>query len=177
MRDITEKKLSDERLRVLATTDPLTSLHNRRHFQELAEIELIKAQRFGHQFSLLLLDIDEFKTINDTYDHTMGDEALKTMAYSCKTQLRDVDLMGRIRGKEFAVILPETNEKTAMEVAEQLRKAVANTSVHYNKYAIRIAISIGVASLKTGSETLEELFKQADLALYSKKSDRDPSVL
>lgn len=176
MRDITEKKLSDERLRVLATTDTLTSLYNRRHFQELADIELKKAQRFDHQFSLLLLDIDEFEAINDTYGDAMGDEALKAMAYSCKTQLRDVDLMGRIRGKEFAVILPEANEKTAMEVAEQLREAVANTSVHYDKYAIRITVSIGVASLKTGSETVEELFKQADLALYSEKNGRDSST-
>lgn len=176
MRDITEKKRSDERLRMMATTDALTSLYNRRHFQELAEIELKKARRFNHQFSLLLLDIDDFQGINDTYGGAMGDEVLKAMTYSCKTQLRDVDLMGRIRGKEFAVILPETDEKTAMDIAEHLQGAVANTSVHYDKYAIRITVSIGVASLKTGSETVEELFKQADLALYSEKTSRDSNT-
>jgi diguanylate cyclase (GGDEF)-like protein/PAS domain S-box-containing protein len=127
--DITERKLLEEELTRQAHIDYLTGVFNRRYFMERAEQELNRYKRYGNRLSLFMLDIDYFKQINDRYGHKVGDMVLTTLAQVCRSALRDMDFMGRMGGEEFAVLLPETDCKTAIEVAERLRELVARAQV------------------------------------------------
>ncbi|MES9855909.1 MAG: diguanylate cyclase [Sedimenticola sp.] len=153
-----------------AITDPLTSLHNIRHFQELAKCELRRAQRFDRPFIIMLLEIDKLEEINETYGYGMGDEATYTVAKTCSNQLRDIDIIGRIHGGGFAIVLPESDSNTALQVAQRLIDAVGTTSVHHKSYSLRITISIGITPMKHFDEPLEEVIQRADQALYRAKS-------
>src|SRR5476651_657861 len=128
---VTERGLSDQLvvdLGMLATTDGLTALFNRRHFEELARAEWARFQRYGRPLSLLLLDIDKFKSINDRSGHDAGDLVLKAVAHICQTTKRQPDVLARIGGEEFALLLPETDEAAAEIVAERFRNAIADHS-------------------------------------------------
>ncbi len=109
----------------MATTDPLTGLANRRHLIERAERELLRLQRFGNPFTLMTLDVDHFKRINDTYGHACGDRALCALAATCVGLLREIDMVGRMGGEEFTIILPETVGDEAMLVADRIRRGIA----------------------------------------------------
>ena len=170
IRDITKRKQAEERLHMLATTDPLTKACNRRHFQELAEDELRKSQRFDHPLTLMLLDIDFFKDINDSYGHTVGDEVIQAIMPVCQDQLRDVDIIGRFGGDEFSIIMPETNSEGATLVAERLRASLADIAIFHENQIINISVSIGIASLDRETIHYTELVKQADKALYKAKA-------
>ena len=168
--DITERKRMLEELRYLATTDGLTGLCNRRHFLELCERKLLRSRRYRSEVGLLMLDADHFKTINDTYGHSMGDEALRLVARLCRSQLREVDIIGRLGGEEFAVLLPQTGLQAGCEVAERLRNAIAQTTLPLDDgRMLRFTVSIGVCSCAAQNVTVEELLKAADQALYAAK--------
>lgn len=157
------------RLRELATLDGLTGALNRRAFLRSAETELGVARRYGRPLTVMMLDADHFKKVNDVHGHDVGDAVLKALAATCRKELRDVDLFGRLGGEEFAVALPETPVGPARLVAERLRKALADLEIAAGKTTLRFTVSIGVCALARPSDTIEGLLKIADGALYASK--------
>ena len=167
--DITESKEAEERLRFLATMDELTNMWNRRRFIQAIKDELERAHRYQEIFSLLMLDIDYFKVINDTYGHGAGDEVLRHIAYLIRQGLRQVDMPGRFGGEEFAIILPHVDLNAAYATAERLRQCIENTPAVYNRIEIPFSVSIGVATYQEGIKNEDEIYKLADDALYEAK--------
>ena len=174
-RDFSERKKVEQELERLAQTDSLTGLANRRHFMLQAEQELSRAQRYGGLLSLLMMDIDRFKLINDTYGHQTGDVVLQSIGEMCREALREVDQVGRIGGEEFAVLLPETDAAQALEVADRLRLMAAQRGVFLdNGQRLLFSISLGVTTLTSGKATIDTLLGQADQAMYqAKRSGRN----
>ena len=171
-RDVTERKRLEAELARQAHVDYLTGLCNRRHFMELGEAEFRRAARYGKMLSVGMIDIDNFKSINDTYGHAAGDAVLKALAEVCGQTLRDVDIVGRLGGEEFAVLMPETESEATFEAAERLRLALASVEVPLESraFAIKFTVSIGVANIRLADDCLERLLHRADLALYRAKS-------
>ena len=169
--DVTERKLMEEELTRQAHVDYLTGVFNRRHFMERAEQELQRSNRYGNALSLFMLDIDHFKPINDRYGHKVGDLVLTALAQWCRTALRDADILGRMGGEEFAVLLPQTDRATAIEVAERLRALVERSSVPLEGgLPIRLQVSIGVSSMTASEDNIDVLLHRADTALYVAKN-------
>lgn len=161
-----------------AYTDYLTGLNNRRSFIEKTEIELYRKERYGRELSLIMFDIDYFKLINDKYGHNVGDLVLKEIANICRLVLREIDIIGRIGGEEFAILLPETGIKEAVMVAERLRIAIENAKVIAFDKEIKFAASFGVTVTNNSNKTINELLNQADTALYkAKNSGRNKVVV
>ena len=162
----------------LATTDGLTGLFNHRVFQEKLSEELKKLSRYSEPTSLFLADIDFFKKINDTYGHPAGDFVLKEVSKIIRETIRDIDIAARYGGEEFAAILPRTDGKEAMDIAERLRKAVMNASFSSDTSSLRVTLSIGIATTPSDAKNKEELIEKADQALYyAKHNGRNRSVL
>jgi diguanylate cyclase (GGDEF)-like protein len=154
----------------LATTDALTGFASRRCFMERGELELLRARRFNHPLSVLFLDVDHFKLINDAYGHLTGDRVLKALAEACQGALRDIDLVGRLGGDEFAVLLAETDLAGATEVADRLRRTVEMSVIEaHGSTVIEVTTSIGVAVNDPADNSFEPLLARADAALYSAK--------
>lgn len=169
--DITERKQLEEELKRQARIDLLTGLNNRRHFFELAEQELARAKRHDVPLPALMLDVDHFKLVNDTYGHHVGDLVLQKLSEVCVKTLRGIDILGRLGGEEFAILLPETKSEQALEVAERLRLAVAGATVPLEQGgSIHLTVSIGVASVVATDAKIEDLLKRADTALYAAKN-------
>ncbi|PWC56504.1 diguanylate cyclase [Azospirillum sp. TSO22-1] len=170
VRDITERKRFENDLRILATTDPLTGLANRRAFLAAAERELARVRRYGRLAAVLMFDIDHFKRINDTHGHAVGDGALQTVATTARDLLRTTDLIGRLGGEEFGVLLPETEPPAALEVAERLRAALAGAPVPLpSGGGFHLTASIGVAVCDPRDASVEQALGRADRALYRAK--------
>jgi diguanylate cyclase (GGDEF)-like protein/PAS domain S-box-containing protein len=169
LRDISERKHAEEELRRLATTDSLTGMFNRGHFLELSKREVGRALRYHRPLSLMMIDIDHFKRINDNYGHDAGDRVLQTFALVGRDQIRDVDIFGRIGGEEFAILLPDTDFSSAGEVAERLRREVERTGVAVRDETVKITISIGVSTVSASIQNLDSLMTSADKALYKAK--------
>ncbi|MFQ5615004.1 MAG: GAF domain-containing protein [Anaerolineales bacterium] len=160
-----------ENVQYLATIDELTGIYNRRHFFELGEVEFERARRYQHPLSAIMLDIDHFKKINDTYRHASGDQVLRSLARICLESIRKVDILGRYGGEEFTILLPETPLPKACEVAERLRKIVGETSILINGGELSITVSLGVATTtKENIPDLASLLDLADTALYRAKN-------
>jgi len=153
----------------LSTSDPLTGALNRRHFMALMGREQKRAERYAARFSLLMLDIDHFKKINDTYGHQIGDEAIKHMAAACQAHLRPTDLLCRFGGEEFLVALTHTEETGAQIAAERIREAVAKVEIPADRNTVRFTVSIGVTTFVPGAR-VEQLIECADQALYAAKT-------
>ena len=169
--DITDRKRLEMELQRQAHTDYLTGVSNRRYFMEQAEHELERAERYGHALSIFMIDIDHFKKINDRYGHKVGDSVIMKLTAVCQEALRSVDILGRIGGEEFAILLPETAGKEATEIAERLRISIENAKVSLDEgLPIRFTISIGVASFVSRDENIDELLSLADRALYEAKN-------
>jgi diguanylate cyclase (GGDEF)-like protein len=152
-------------------TDELTGAASRRHFFALAQAELDRRNRYGGSLSLLMLDIDHFKEVNDTCGHKSGDRVLRRLVEICAQIVRRVDFVGRVGGEEFAILLPETGTEQAAMVAERLRKAVAAGEVHRDAgKPIRITASLGVATVESAQENIDTLMSRADDALYQAKN-------
>lgn len=162
----------------LAITDGLTGLFNHRHFQERLSQEFSRIDRFSEPLSVLIIDIDHFKKINDTYGHPVGDAVLKGVADKIRKTIRNIDISARYGGEEFAVILIGTDERGAMNMAERLRKAVMNKTFSADKNTFSVTISIGISTYTKGIKRKEELIEKADKALYrAKNSGRNRSLL
>jgi diguanylate cyclase (GGDEF)-like protein len=162
------RKVLEVELRILATTDPLTGVYNRRRFLELGDYEYLREARNRRGLSLLALDIDHFKKVNDTHGHGIGDETLVRFVQACSTCLRAMDTLGRIGGEEFAVLLPETALADACEVAERMRATVEDCAMNAPQGTFQVTVSIGVAQIQEG-ETFESMMARADLHLYGAK--------
>ena len=173
--DVTEHKKLEHELEHQARTDFLTGIPNRRHFLDLADLELARARRYGRPFSMLMLDLDLFKNINDRYGHRAGDLTLQKVVEVCGQILREVDIVGRLGGEEFGVILPETDAEQALQVADRVRQAVAMASVVLPKGgSVGITTSIGVATYSEADPDVDAVLNRADRALYhAKRSGRD----
>lgn len=173
--DITERKELELRLSELIIVDPLTGIFNRRHFEDIAPIEFSRARRYKHALSVLMFDIDKFKKVNDTYGHHAGDEILKEVNGVVSEVLRDNDILFRVGGEEFAVLLIETELEHAGRVAHRMRKNIVNNVFsHDGGEPIRLTISVGVSEIHDSDTGFEEAWKRADRALYkAKENGRD----
>jgi diguanylate cyclase (GGDEF)-like protein len=168
--NISERKKLESELTRQAHIDYLTGLLSRRRFMEQGEVELARAIRYDKPLSILMLDIDFFKKVNDTYGHQVGDAVLQALSKACQNTLRQVDIAGRLGGEEFGVILPETTDKEAHDVAERLREVIANTEVTIPVgLPIHLNVSIGVTTMKNKNTNIDVLLNQADKALYEAK--------
>ncbi|WP_408599447.1 GGDEF domain-containing protein [Pseudomonas sp. PLMAX] len=167
--DITDKKQLESELQRLATTDALTRSSNRRHFFEGAEQEFEQARQQGTPLSFLMLDIDDFKVINDTYGHQEGDNVLQHIADSGRAALRRGDLFGRIGGEEFAAVFPGCTPQMALQVAERVQREIQGLSFTHDGQTFGITVSQGLTSLTAEDESVENLFARADAAMYEAK--------
>lgn len=168
--DFTEFYRLKEELARQANTDELTGVRNRRSLLETARQEFSRASRYGHPMSMLLLDIDYFKRINDGFGHDVGDKVLKAVADACRRELRESDVLGRLGGEEFGVLLPNTDATGALSVAERLRARVDALALSGDwGESIRPKVSVGVACMQDAAR-VEVLLKRADEAMYAAKA-------
>ena len=167
--DVTDLVRNAEQLEKLATTDGMTGLHNRRQFMKLAEAEWGRFQRHGHPLSLLMLDVDFFKSINDRFGHYVGDQVVAQIAALCREGRRVSDVVARIGGEEFALLLPETSIEAAYVVAGRLRRSVEVSPLLSNGNGLAVTVSIGVAEAAPGMSGIVDLMKDSDRALYEAK--------
>jgi diguanylate cyclase (GGDEF)-like protein len=158
-----------EEVERLAITDSLTGLYNHRHLFELAGREFQRARRYQLPLSVMMVDIDEFKRVNDTHGHAAGDQILQGVAECCRRELREVDVIGRYGGDEFVALLPETGLPAACQVAERLRKSIAEKTLDTKAGRISVTVSLGIAALGDEHLTPDSLLDRADQALYVAK--------
>ena len=160
-----------QRLQELSITDGLTSLRNRRAFDEQLPIALEHARRYDRPLSLAFIDIDHFKSVNDTFGHDAGDAILRAVAQLIAGGTRQTDYVARIGGEEFAVLLPETALFDGLQFAEKLRASIATSTINVGEHSHRMTVSIGLANVPHSQvENAEELYRAADQALYRAKS-------
>lgn len=162
------------RLRTLALTDELTGVANRRSIERFGEDALAGARRQGHALTVLTIDVDRFKSVNDRYGHASGDEVLVRVARACADALRQFDRLGRVGGEEFLVLLPDTGLDAALPIADRLRQAANALVLDDLAPGLRVTLSIGAAALEPGDVRLDDLVRRADRALYrAKRRGRD----
>ena len=169
----------NDKLEKLAFIDPLTNCINRRKFEEISNLELQRSSRYNSELSFLMLDIDHFKAVNDTYGHAIGDDVLKHFSSVCLKLARDTDIVARIGGEEFIVMLPETNEDSALILAERFREKIYNSTLTIDEHTIKYSVSIGISSLNSDNDSsVSVILQRADKALYeAKKSGRNKSII
>ena len=161
----------EARLKALSNTDPLCGIANRRHFTQMLEREIQHNRRYGHSLFLLMLDIDHFKNVNDTYGHAVGDQVIRHLASTLQKELRSVDGLGRIGGEEFAIFITGGEPAHAKEVAERLRTQVEASPTPYSPtIAVHQTVSIGLAQLTSADIGSADVFVRADRALYAAKN-------
>lgn len=170
LNDISGRKRLEAELFHQASTDGLTGISNRRHFMDQAEQELRRARRFDRDLAVMMIDLDHFKHVNDQYGHAIGDSVLQAAVKLANESLRDSDIMGRLGGEEFAILLPETNLEAAAFVAERLRQNIAEHPVVTVKGSVPCSVSVGVTRLLPADTNIDELLHRADQALYRAKS-------
>ncbi len=177
--DITSQKKIVKELEEMATIDELTGLHNRRHLMVISEIEMHRYQRNRKPFAILMMDLDYFKSINDTWGHGGGDTALRAFSLSVKQNIRAMDIFGRYGGEEFMILMPETDKDVAMETARRICRLVENMAVPFEKNTIKYTVSIGVSGTWAWENPdLTFLIQDADKALYAAKHQgRNQAVL
>ena len=170
MRDISERREASEQHRLATACDHLTGIANRRAFFEAAEREIARRKKSPRPLSLVLFDADHFKAVNDTYGHPAGDAVLCHLAKLLMSTFRQVDVVARVGGEEFAVLLPSTDLQTALKIANRLRENVESQVVEVDGVKIRFTVSGGVASMDENTSSLDAVMKLADKALYQAKS-------
>jgi diguanylate cyclase (GGDEF)-like protein len=181
-REIEERKKAQAIAEQFAITDPLTGLFNRRHFFYLAEREMARAIRNKRPISVIMLDLDHFKRVNDTYGHAMGDRVLSEAAIMIRDNLRAIDIIGRYGGEEFVILLPETDIFQAEQIAERIRNSTTQRPFGTSEQPVFVSISLGVASLYQNEDmehpTIDMLLNCADKALYvAKQNGRDQTAV
>jgi len=169
-RDVTTRKQMERSLKELASHDPLTGVANRRYFFERAGEEFARSRRHHHALSVVMIDIDHFKRINDHYGHFRGDDVLKAVCKAFHAQLRESDLLARIGGEEFVILLADIDPDGARSLAERLRQSVADLTISSEGAEIRWTVSVGVSTLTPADATIEDCLKRADQALYRAKA-------
>lgn len=178
MEDITERKHMLKALNKLATIDALTNIANRTHFISIAEREFQRAIEYDTSLSVIMMDIDHFKQVNDTYGHAVGDLALQRFASQCIELVRKQDCVGRLGGEEFAILLPETDQEYAVKTAERIRRAVELLEVVTDDgQSVTFTCSMGVAQKKKEEDSFSLLLSRADIALYKAKNSGRNKVM
>lgn len=171
--EIEERRRMEAKLEKLATSDPLTNLFSRAHYLKLAERELVQARRYHRSFTMVMIDIDHFKEVNDTYGHSTGDQVLVEVAAFLQNSLRGADIVGRMGGDEFCAALPETNGEQALIACQRLRHTLDKRPLKTSSGALSVTVSMGIAALSDGEhaskEKLDDLLERADRALYAAK--------
>ena len=168
-KEIETRKAYEQQLREMATRDPLTNIWNRRAFDERAHIEMTRAERYQRPLALMMVDIDHFKRVNDTHGHTVGDEVLQAVSAVLNGHGRAHDLVARVGGEEFAILMPETGIDSARVVAERIRAAVEQQHILTKGGDVRVTISAGVGAWSPDTATLSAFMAAADAALYQAK--------
>lgn len=163
--DLTERKKLESHLTSLSFTDTLTGVYNRRYFKQKAEEEIELTKRLGRSFSVIMLDLDQFKNVNDNFGHDVGDVALKTISQCIMEKIRKTDTLARWGGEEFVIILTDINRQIASDIAEKLRKRIMKTEI---PIAGRVTASFGVTDYQDG-DTVDDLIQRADRMLYLAK--------
>lgn len=177
VQDVTVVAAYEQKLFEMNNKDPLTELYNRRYFRSRLNEEFGKYKRYAKPFSLMMLDIDFFKPINDSYGHQCGDYILKAFAALLTSSIRSTDILARYGGEEFCCLLPETKIEPAMELAERVRGRTENSIFTFNEIELKITVSVGVAEIQQGDESVDFGLEQADKALYrAKKTGRNKIV-
>ena len=156
-----------EHERELARTDHLTGVANRRYFFEVADMETKRARRHERPFSVTYMDIDNFKAINDSYGHSVGDSLLQSISKTIKSNVRDIDIVARLGGDEFAILMPETDSASAYPVVERIQESLMRV-VRKNQWPV--SFSIGVATWISPPQTVDDMLRDADMLMYSVKS-------
>jgi diguanylate cyclase (GGDEF)-like protein len=194
-RDITERKQVEKRLRYVndrqqsqlieigllqsklreqAIRDPLTNLFNRRYLEETLDHEIARASREGYSIGIMMIDLDHFKKVNDTYGHEAGDNVLKAIATTLSVETRRGDFACRYGGEEFVIVMPNMDSHVAYERAEKLRNTLNSLYIPYGIYSLTITISMGIASYPANGLTRETILRAADKAMYAaKEAGRD----
>jgi len=172
--DVTAQHLVEQNLRRLAGTDPLTGLSNRRSFEELSDQLFAVAPTL----TALMIDVDHFKSVNDTYGHAVGDQVLQTLSARCRTVLRGDDLMARLGGEEFVILMTGLNRESTLAMAERLRQVIGSTPMQTDAGDIEVRASIGVAIRSRGDANFDAMLHRADTALYqAKRTGRNRVVI
>ncbi len=169
LKDLAAIVIDEIELRRLASTDPLTGAFNRRHVLELAEREFRRARRYQFAVSLAMIDIDEFKAVNDRFGHAVGDAALRALTECCSGMIREQDVLGRLGGEEFLLVLPHTDSDGAGVLLERLREAIAAIEVPVGDATLAFTVSIGQCEILPDDESLESAIGRADAALFASK--------
>jgi diguanylate cyclase (GGDEF)-like protein/PAS domain S-box-containing protein len=168
--DINQRKIAEQELERMATHDPLTGLYNRRELEQQLQEELVRARRYDRPISLLWLDVDHFKRVNDEYGHLVGDKVLRKLSRLLQSNIRSVDYVARYGGEELVIVLPEVDEDEAMEMAERLRRMVEATKIEVGENRqVSVTVSIGVAAFPEHGKEATHLFRNADEAMYRAK--------
>lgn len=167
---------AETELEKLAITDELTGIYNRRHFLDVAEKEIARALRFGKPFATILLDIDDFKKINDSHGHAAGDAVLKNLTSLCLRHCRKIDTFARYGGDEFYFILPECTREEALTFAERIRSAVEQVRIDFEGSSIPVTVSLGVQTYTGSEDSLDRLLIRTDNAMYAAKQAGKNSV-
>jgi diguanylate cyclase (GGDEF)-like protein/PAS domain S-box-containing protein len=175
LQDISERKQLEEHLRHLADHDPLTGLRNRRLFEHDLKLQVARSQRYGELAALMVIDLDDFKQVNDRHGHNVGDETLKVVARALTRRLRETDLVARLGGDEFAVLLPHIDGEGAAIVLESLTRVVAACSIDIGDAVLHPSASIGLALIDQHTTSDEQALVEADRAMYATKQLRSPS--
>ena len=160
---------TEQQLQVLSHTDDLTQTYNRRYFMQYLQQEFQRAQRSSATFSIAILDMDNFKEINDQWGHLAGDQVLREITVMFRGQIRQADVFARYGGDEFIFLFPQTSQQEVQTWAERIYDTFAQKSIHVDEVEIRPLFSIGVAVFEPSVENLDELLKRADQALYQAK--------
>ncbi len=176
--EIEEQERQNSLLEEMASIDPLTSCVNRRKFEEVSNLELERSIRYKSDLSFLMLDIDHFKAVNDTYGHAIGDEVLKHFSGVCLEMARNLDVVARVGGEEFVVMLPQTDLEGAFIFAERFRKKIFDATIVIQNQTIKYSVSIGIAVLNEASKDVKTILDKADKALYeAKDTGRNKSIV
>lgn len=168
-RDVTRQKELEKQLADLAQRDPLTGLYNRRKFFAALDLAWVRFFDEGERFAIVSLDLDEFKAVNDTYGHDVGDLVLENVAAIVTKHCRSTDLAARLGGEEFSILMRDVNAAGAVEKAEEIRRAIEQTPIAIAGGPLHITASLGVAVIKSDDNSTAELLKRADRALYESK--------
>lgn len=170
-RDLTEYKRLQSHLESMANTDSLTGLANRQAFMHRAEKEFAGSRRYAHPLSAVMIDVDHFKNINDRYGHAVGDQVLRRVSEICQCSLRASDVLGRIGGEEFVLLLPNTPQDNAIYVAERMREQLARSPIEVDGLVITITASFGVTSISESDINFNHILERADEAMYLAKHE------